>query len=185
MTEEERKAFLRLTDNGLRDRFMNDFWAIRNPRRGAEANPYKEEHYARIQYANENFGRQSGTPGWKTDMGRTYILFGKPASRARFVTGGQLYPCELWFYSNNTASPSLPSFFSLLFFIPEDIGEYRFYRPYLDGPLKLVRGSQFNQNSDVYRFLKDFGGDLARAAFSLIPGEPVDTQSFNRPSRYG
>ncbi len=45
--------------------------------------------------------------------------------------------------------------------------------------MKLVRGSQFHQNSDVYRFLKDFGGDLASAAFSLIPGEPIDTQTFN------
>ena len=35
-----------------------------------------QEHYARLEYANANFGRKSNTPGWMTDMGRTWILFG-------------------------------------------------------------------------------------------------------------
>src|SRR5262249_4807357 len=136
ITNDERKAFFRLKDDKSRDQFIDDFWAVRNPLRGTERNPYKEEHYSRVQYANENFGKQSNTPGWMTDMGRAYIVLGKPTSRARFIAGGQLYPTELWFYENNTGSPSLPSFFYLMFFIPEDIGEYRFYRPYLDSPMK-------------------------------------------------
>jgi GWxTD domain-containing protein len=178
ITDEERKAFLRLTEEKTRDQFMEDFWTVRNPLRSAGPNPYREEHYRRIEYANEHFGRQSNTPGWKTDMGRSWILFGKPVSQARFIAGGQLYPCELWFYSNNTGDPSLPPFFYLLFFMPGDIGEYRFYRPYLDGPMQLVRGSQFNTNKNVYDYLGEYGGDLARAAFSLIPSDPIDNQQY-------
>lgn len=178
ITDEERKAFLKLTSDETRDKFIEDFWAVRNPLRNPDKNPYREEHYNRLTYATDHFGRQSNTPGWKTDMGRAYILFGKPASQARFIQGGQLYPCELWFYSNTTGNPALPSFFSLLFYIPEDIGEYKFYRPYLDGPMKLVRGSNFNSNKDVYNFLANFGGDLAQASMTLIPGEPVDKQDY-------
>jgi GWxTD domain-containing protein len=178
ITEEERKAFLRLSEDKARERFIEDFWAVRNPLRSSGSNPYKEEHYRRIEYANEHFGRQSNTPGWKTDMGRAWILFGKPVSQNRFITGGQLYPCELWFYPNATGDPALPSFFYLFFFMPGDIAEYRFYRPYLDGPMQLVRGSQFNSNKNVFDFLSGYGGDLARAAFSLIPSDPVDTTNW-------
>jgi GWxTD domain-containing protein len=178
ITEDERKAFLRLTEDRARDAFIEDFWAIRNPVRSASTNPYKEEHYNRIQYANEHFGRQSNTAGWLTDMGRAWILFGKPVSQTRFIGLGQVYPCELWFYSNTSGDPSLPSFFYLLFYMPGDIGEYRFYRPYLNGPMELVRGSQFNTNKDVFDFLSHYGGDLARAAFTLIPNDPIDTQTY-------
>jgi len=161
ITEDERKAFLRLTEDRARDTFIEDFWVIRNPIRSESTNPYKEEHYNRIQYANEHFGRQSNTAGWLTDMGRAWILFGKPVSQTRFIGLGQVYPCELWFYSNTSGDPSLPPFFYLLFYMPGDIGEYRFYRPYLNGPMELVRGSQFNTNKDVFNFLSNYGGDLA------------------------
>ena len=178
ITEEERKAFLALDTDDQREKFMDNFWAIRNPKRGSDRNPYKEEHYARLEYANSHFGRESNTPGWMTDMGRAWILFGAPVSRHPFVGYSQIYPLELWFYENKTNSPSLPGFFYLLFYISGDIGEYKFYRPFLDGPMKLVRGSQFNSNADVYKFLQPLGGDVARSAFTLVPSEPMDTQNY-------
>lgn len=184
ISEEERKAFLRLPSDDAREEFIQEFWEARNPVRGTGRNPVKEEHYRRLEYANQNFGHESNTPGWKTDMGRTYILLGKPASRAIFKGYAQLYPLELWFYNNPTGNPSLPPFFYVLFYMPEGATEYRYYRPFLDGPLKLVRGTQFQSNRDVYEFLKPLGGDLARAAFSLVPGDPLDTQEF-QPSIAG
>ncbi len=184
ITDEEKKEFLKLATDEQRDKYIDDFWDVRNPLRGSRENPFKEGHYKRIEYANANFGRYSNTPGWMTDMGRTWILFGKPASQAKFTGYGQFYPCELWFYSNDTSSPSLPAFYYVLFYMPEDVGEYKFYRPFIDGPMKLVRGSQFNSNADVYKFLRPLGGDLAHAAFSLNPSEPIDTVDFN-PSMSG
>jgi hypothetical protein len=44
--------------------------------------------------------------------------------------------------------------------------------------MQLVRGSQFNSNGDVYKFLQPVGADLALASMSLIPGDPIDTQSY-------
>ncbi len=184
ITDDERKEFLQLATDEKRDEFIKVFWDIRNPVRGAEPNRFKEEHYARIEYANENFGRQTGTPGWRTDMGRTWILFGKPASRTPYKGYSDVYPMEVWFYENRTASPSLPSFFNVLFFIPEDIGEYRFYHPIIDGPLKLVRGTRFQTNKDVYNYFKQIGGDLARVPFTPTPGEPIDTENYS-PSMTG
>src|SRR6516164_341037 len=57
ITDEEKKAFLRLNDDKARDQFIEDFWAIRNPLRSSTSNPYKEEHYRRLEYANSHFGR--------------------------------------------------------------------------------------------------------------------------------
>ena len=184
ISDEERKEFLKLASDGQRDAFVKSFWEARNPVRGSEQNPFKEEIYRRIEYANETFGHDTRTPGWRTDMGRTYIIFGKPVSRAPFKGYSQMYPMELWFYENKTSSPSFPSFFYVLFYLPDDIGEYSFYHPLIDGPLKLVRGTQFNTNKDVYNLLKRIGGDIARAPFTLIPGEPIDTESYN-PSMSG
>lgn len=161
--------FLRLPARDGRDQFIEQFWAIRNPARGSQINPYKEEHYRRLGYAKENFGTRSNTPGWQTDMGRTYVLFGKPTSQVKLTGYSQLYPLELWFYENRTGSLSLPPFFYILFFIPEGVGEYRYYHPLVDGPLKLVRGSQFNTNRDVFRALQPLGGDIAHAVFSWFP----------------
>ena len=48
----------------------------------------------------------------------------------------------------------------------------------IDGPMKLVRGTQFRGNRDVYKFLQPLGGDIAHAAFSLIPNDPLDTQNY-------
>ena len=179
ITDDEKKEFLRLTADHDRDVFIENFWALRNPIHGAPTNSYKEEHYRRLQYVNETFGRKSNTPGWRTDMGRAWIVLGKPKTRAIFNGYSQIYPCELWFYSNDTGSPSLPNYFSLLFFTPEDAGEYRFYHPFLDQPLKLVRGSNMNSNGDAYNFLKRSGADLALASMSLIPGDPIDTETFS------
>ena len=181
ISDEERKAFLRLGADAAREQFIQEFWEARNARRRSGPNPAKEEHYQRLEYANHNFGRESNTPGWKTDMGRTYIVLGKPVSRTPFKGYGQIYPLELWFYRNPTGNPSLPPFFYVMFYMPDGAGEYRYYRPFLDGPLKLVRGTQLQTNRDVYEFLKPLGGDLARAAFSLVPADPLDTQEF-KPS---
>lgn len=178
VTSAEKKEFVALATDAERDHFIENFWSIRNPNRNSRQNAYKDEHYKRLLYANEHFGRQSNTPGWNTDMGRSYILFGAPQSRGQYRGYGGLYPVELWFYSNDTGSPALPPFFTLMFFIPEDVGEYRFYRPSLDGPLKLVHGSHFQTNRDVYKFLLPISGELAHAAFSLIPNDPIDKTEF-------
>src|SRR6516162_11402263 len=76
ITDEERAAFKRLTTDEEREQFIEQFWLRRDPSPDSIENEFKEEHYRRIAYANENFA--SGIPGWKTDRGRIYIKFGPP-----------------------------------------------------------------------------------------------------------
>src|SRR6266516_2339481 len=75
ITNEEKKDFQKLASNEARDKFIEEFWELRNPIRGSKENSFKEQHFRRVAEANETFGRQSNTPGWMTDMGRTWIEF--------------------------------------------------------------------------------------------------------------
>jgi GWxTD domain-containing protein len=86
ITEEEKKAFTDLKDDAERDRFIEQFWARRNPDPGSSNNAFKEEHYRRIAYANEHFA--SIIPGWLTDRGRTYIKWGEPDEVEAHPAGG-------------------------------------------------------------------------------------------------
>src|SRR6266481_2075142 len=76
ITDEERAAFKQLSNDEERDNFIEAFWQRRDPTPDTVENEFKEEHYRRIAYANERFS--SGIPGWRTDRGRIYIMWGKP-----------------------------------------------------------------------------------------------------------
>ena len=85
-------AFLHLQTNEEREQFIEAFWQRRNPDPDSPENTFKEEHYRRIAYANEHFA--SGIPGWKTDRGRIYIMWGPPDEVDAHPTGRQLGPAD-------------------------------------------------------------------------------------------
>jgi GWxTD domain-containing protein len=88
ISDEERSAFLQLQTNEEREQFIEAFWQRRDPTPDTVENEFKEEHYRRIAYANERFS--SGIPGWRTDRGRIYIMWGKPDSLESH-TQGEMY----------------------------------------------------------------------------------------------
>jgi len=109
ITDEERAAFKQLSNDEERDNFIEAFWQRRDPTPDTEENEYKEEHYQRIAYANEHFA--AGVPGWKTDRGRIYIVFGKADEVESHPSGGtyerpmdegggetSTFPFEQWRY---------------------------------------------------------------------------------------
>jgi GWxTD domain-containing protein len=86
ITDEERAAFKQLSNDEERDNFIEAFWQRRDPTPDTEENEYKEEHYRRIAYANEHYA--AGVPGWKTDRGRMYIVFGPADEIDSHPSGG-------------------------------------------------------------------------------------------------
>jgi GWxTD domain-containing protein len=109
ITDEERAAFKQLSNDTERDNFIEAFWARRDPTPDTPDNEYKEEHYRRIEYANEHYA--AGIPGWKTDRGRMYIKYGPPDEVESHPSGGMYerpmdegggqtttYPFEDWRY---------------------------------------------------------------------------------------
>lgn len=88
ITDEERAAFKQLSNDEERDQFIEAFWQRRDPTPDTIENEFKEEHYRRIAYANEHF--PAGIPGWKTDRGRMYIMYG-PADEIESHPSGGTY----------------------------------------------------------------------------------------------
>jgi GWxTD domain-containing protein len=86
ITDEERAAFKQLSNDEERDNFIEAFWQRRDPTPDTEENEYKEEHYRRIAYANEHFA--AGIPGWKSDRGRIYIMYGPADEVDAHPSGG-------------------------------------------------------------------------------------------------
>ena len=79
ITDDERTEFTKLETDQQRNKFIEDFWQRRNPSPTPEANPFKEEHYRRLAFANQQFA--ASVPGWKSDRGRIYIIYGAPDER--------------------------------------------------------------------------------------------------------
>jgi GWxTD domain-containing protein len=136
ITDEERKAFKKLATDDEREKFIEEFWRRRDPDPDTDENEFKEEYYERIAYANEHFA--SGIPGWRSDRGRIWIMYGKPDERETHPSGGPYdrpsyegggmtttYPFETWFYRY---LPGVGSGIEIEFVDPTGSGEYRIAR---------------------------------------------------------
>jgi GWxTD domain-containing protein len=88
ITDEERSAFKRLQTDEEREQFIEQFWLRRDPTPGTPENEYRDEHYRRIAYTNEHYSTSQGLPGWKTDRGRIYIVYGPPDEIESHPSGG-------------------------------------------------------------------------------------------------
>lgn len=173
ITQKEKEVFLKLKTDNERDIFIQAFWKQRDPTPGTPENEFKEEHYHRLAYANEYFGRETTRPGWQTDRGRVYIILGPPQDIVRYEGGSYVYPSRIWFYE---AKPEygLPSHFNLVFFKKKGMGEFVLYSPARDGPASLLinyRGDPANITT-AYQQLRKHDYRLAEASISFIPGEP-------------
>jgi GWxTD domain-containing protein len=136
ITDEERKVFDGLKTDDEREQFIEQFWFIRDPDPDTDVNEYREEYYQRIAYANEHF--TSGIPGWKTDRGRIYVMFGKADQIESHPSGGSYdrpawegggttstYPFEIWWYRY---IEGVGSDVEVEFVDPTGSGEYRIAR---------------------------------------------------------
>jgi GWxTD domain-containing protein len=100
MASEERKIFLELPE-AERPAFQEEFWKRRDPDPATEENEFKISYFARMEDAEKLFLGE-GKPGWMTDRGRVYILFGPPQERITQSLGQSRYGrcSEIWYYGS-------------------------------------------------------------------------------------
>lgn len=180
ITPTEKNVFLQLQTDREREVFMKTFWAQRDPNPHTEENEFQIEHYKRMQYAEDHLGRGTPTAGWRTDMGRIYIILGEPNSIERYENMTQVYPIVVWFYQG-LVKYGLPHAFSVVFFKQDGSGDYQLYSPVVHGPNKLLvhYTGDVNDYLDAYRKLYDVNPNIAKISLSLVEGE----QNLNmRPS---
>src|SRR2546427_5674248 len=192
---EERTAFLQLSTNEEREQFIEQFWLRRSSNPDLPDNDFKEEHYRRIAYANEHYA--SGIPGWKTDRGRTYIIWGPADEVDSHPTGGtydrpmeegggstSTYPWEKWRYRY---LDGIGENIELEFVDPTGSGEYHMTMDASEKDALLhVPGAglslmeSMGMASKTDRFTRSDGTNLPRT----MGGTPASMNEFNRLELY-
>src|SRR6266545_3670190 len=195
ISDEERTAFKRLQTDEEREQFIEQFWLRRDPTPDSIENEFKEEHYRRIAYANENFA--SGIPGWKADRGRIYITYGPPDEKETHPSGGtyerpseegggttSTFPFETWRYRY---IEGIGTDIIIEFVDPTMSGEYRMtmdpsekdallYVP--NAGLTLME--QMGMSSKTDRFNRTDGTHLGEA----FGGTPMKMNQFERLEQF-
>jgi len=149
ITEEERKAFKKLTKDEERENFSENFWLVRDPTPDTPENEFREQYYERVDYANDHY--TSGIAGMRTDRGKMYILNGTPDEIISHPSGGTYYrppeegggvtstfPFETWRYRHldNKGEDMIYEFVD-----SSMSGEYRLeYDPGVKDALRYVPG---------------------------------------------
>src|SRR5690242_5740671 len=191
ISPEERNAFLQLDTNEEREQFIEQFWLRRSSNPDLPDNDFKEEHYRRIAYANEHYA--SGIPGWKTDRGRMYIMWGPPDEIESHPTGGtydrpmeegggstSTYPWETWRWRY---LEGIGENIILEFVDPSGSGEYHMTMdPSEKDALLHVPGAglslleSMGMSTKADRFTRSDGTNLPTA----LGGTPASMDEFNR-----
>ena len=195
ITPDERNAFLQLQTNEEREQFIEQFWLRRSSNPDLPDNDFKEEHYRRIAYANEHYA--SGIPGWKTDRGRMYIMWGPPDEVESHPTGGtydrpmeegggstSTYPWETWRWRY---LEGIGENIILEFVDPSGSGEYHLTMdPSEKDALLHVPGAglslmeSMGMATKADRFTRSDGTNLPTA----LGGTPASMDEFNRLELY-
>jgi GWxTD domain-containing protein len=195
ISPEERQAFLQLETNEEREQFIEQFWLRRSSNPDLPDNDFKEEHYRRIAYANEHFA--SGIPGWKTDRGRMYIMWGPADEVDSHPTGGTYdrpmeegggstttYPFETWRYRY---MEGIGENVIWEFVDPSGSGEYHLTMdPSEKDALLHVPGAglslleSMGMASKTSRFTRSDGTNLP----TTLGGTPSSMDEFNRLEQY-
>ncbi len=195
ISPEERNAFLQLDTNEEREQFIEQFWLRRSSNPDLPDNDFKEEHYRRIAYANEHYA--SGIPGWKTDRGRMYIMWGPADEIDSHPSGGTYdrpmeegggstttYPWETWRWRY---LEGIGENVILEFVDPSGSGEYHLTMdPSEKDALLHVPGAglslleSMGMASKTDRFTRSDGTNLPTA----MGGTPASMDEFNRLELY-
>src|SRR5437867_13104361 len=191
ITPDERNAFLQLQTNEEREQFIEQFWLRRSSNPDLPDNDFKEEHYRRIAYANAHYA--SGIPGWTTDRGRMYIIWGPADEVDSHPSGGtydrpmeegggttSTYPWEKWRYRY---LQDIGENIELEFVDPTGSGEYHLTMdPSEKDALLHVPGAGLSQlesmgmASKTDRFTRSDGTNLPKT----MGGTPASMDEFNR-----
>jgi GWxTD domain-containing protein len=80
LSKKEKKEWGKITTDAEADRFIELFWARRNPEVNNPYNSFKAEFASKVRFADENFAYK-GHRGSLSDRGKVLILMGRPEQR--------------------------------------------------------------------------------------------------------
>jgi GWxTD domain-containing protein len=106
ITKEEDRTYKALKTEQERASFIDIFWKRRDPSPRTEINEFKERFRNRALDANQLYA-ETAAPGWKSDMGKVYILVGPPDEMVRDRVPRSNRGTVMWIY-RSPPFPDLP-----------------------------------------------------------------------------
>jgi GWxTD domain-containing protein len=96
-SRDEKKFYKSLTSASGKRQFIQSLWESPKPTFQMTGRALREEYLSRVEKANGLY-TNAFRPGWKTDRGRVYILYGPPSDVQRFSSTQETKPYEVWTY---------------------------------------------------------------------------------------
>lgn len=95
-TEPVIRRFRKSNPEGKRQ-IITHFWDQRDPDPGTDLNEARAQYKQRLRYVKERFSTPQ-QEGWRTDMGRVFLIYGAPSEIERFPSSIETKPYQIWRY---------------------------------------------------------------------------------------
>lgn len=151
LSDHQYKLYQELGMEGRRNLLL-DFWEDRDPTPGTPINEAYLENKRRFEYANEHFS-YSSIPGWRTDRGRVYILYGQYDEIERESLTKEYAPYEIWSYHNLEDSVPVDSEQRTQYTLPEDL-------VYIQGKAPYFVFAELNNDGKYYLIHSNVVGEI-------------------------
>ncbi|MBD3869238.1 MAG: GWxTD domain-containing protein [Acidobacteria bacterium] len=170
----ERKAFRKLTGDGERVLFIERFWIRRDPTPDTMVNEYRQLFWERVREANEII-QDSPKPGWITDRGKIYILYGAPTEIKDYVdlapesspTSGR--GVIRWIYEGSPANRKDLDPIVVVPFVRDYSGEYHLsYDPKLSSVYFNEYSIRTGERQRWDRYFERIGGSSVDSTLSVM-----------------
>lgn len=83
----------------MKREFLYKFWQKRDPDKSTPQNELRIQYKNRYEYVNRRFTTIQ-RPGWKTDRGRVYLVYGEPDQMDLHPNETDKAPYEIWYYNS-------------------------------------------------------------------------------------
>ena len=174
ITKVEIKAYKALETEAERATFIDWFWQRRDIEPSTPQNEFRDRYESRVFDAQKKF-ISSATPGWKTDMGKIYILVGPPDEINSDVMGQSHRGTVTWVYRRPPFPDMQPN--TVIGFARDVSGEFRLsINPTIDSD--VARGLKFARTmitADGTTIRAGQTDPLLLAAGATLSGSQIET----------
>lgn len=174
--KEEARDFRKLATEEDRAYFIERFWARRDPTPETITNERRQMFWERVKQANDQF-LDSTKPGWKTDRGKIFILYGPPSETFEDVNlrtrSGPNAGTGLirWIYDGRPGGRKDLAPTVVVPFVRDNSGEYRLsYDPKLASIFFDPLAIRERRDDELERFYDLFGRSRSQLSIMLDLG---------------
>ena len=133
-TDDELENIKNAKSNAEKEQRFIKFWKDKNPNPKSLRNELMIVYYNRIKVASQRYST-TYKPGWKTDMGMVYVIYGEPGNIDKHPFGdsetGYDKPYEIWDYYDISKR--------FIFIDDSGFGDYRLITPMYDREATRIR----------------------------------------------